>query len=148
MASQPAVAPSCRAGFASASQFLPSISCSSLCFAGSSSLTLALEESPLTLRVSNLCGLVFFFLNTSCGIEMRTEMGSRQGYNPLRHASQRAGNFESQGQAISGYPWLLSSSETCLSGPRRGQSHPFLPVSASLPTPGDRGAITHASVSF
>ena len=54
MASQPAVAPSCRAGFASASQFLPSISCSSLCFAGSSSLTLALEESPLTLRVSNL----------------------------------------------------------------------------------------------
>ena len=53
-------------------------------------------------------------------------MSSRQGYNPLQHASQRAGNFESQGQAISGYPWLLSSSETCLSGPRRGQSHPFL----------------------
>ena len=81
--------------------------------------------------------------NASCG----TEMSSRQGYNPLQHASQRAGNFESQGQAISGYPWLLSSSETCLSGPRRGQSHPFLPVSASLPTP-YRGAITNASVSF
>ena len=45
-------------------------------------------------------------------------MSSRQGCNPLQHASQRAGNFESQGQAISGYPWLLSSSETCLSGPK------------------------------
>ena len=72
MASQPAVAPSRRAGFASASQFLPSISCSSLCFAGSSSLTLALEESPLTLHViSNTwiqvsLGWVWCPLNLAC----------------------------------------------------------------------------------
>ena len=67
MASQPAVAPSRRAGFASASQFLPSISCSSLCFAGSSSLTLALEESPLTLRVSNgskITVIIYLFIVT------------------------------------------------------------------------------------
>ena len=56
---------------------------------------------------------LFFLLNASCG----TEMSSRQGCNPLQHASWRAGNIESQGQAISGDPWLLSSSETCSSGP-------------------------------